>query len=160
VRTAREHGVGLIRCRASNPAGSQRDHFVGGFDTGQIGAVRRREIVRRARLSSKKHSSIHRRSERGTRIRMARKRVRIGSSRKRIAPPPGFVEREQAGANAAAEEFDKLSDGEIEKSAGSRGLELVRQPPAEKSFDERPAERTQMIATGRGLPGGKSRVVP
>jgi hypothetical protein len=76
--------------------------------------------------------------------------LRIGSSRKRIAPPAGFGERTQAGANATAEQFDKLCDGEIEKRAGSRGLELVGQPPAEKSFDERPAERTQMIAAGRG----------
>ena len=129
---------------------SQPDHFVGGFDTGQIGAVRRREIVPRARLSGKKDSTIQRRGERGTCVRMAGKRVRIGSSRKRIAPPAGFDERAQAGANAAAEEFDKLSDGEIEKSAGSRGLELVRQPPAEKSLDERPAERTQILAAGRG----------
>ena len=57
---------------------------------------------------------------------MAGKRVRIGSSRKRIAPPAGFDERAQASANAAAEKFDKLSDGEIEQRAGSRGLELVR----------------------------------
>jgi hypothetical protein len=139
-----------VGSRASNPAGSQPDHFVGGFDTGQIGAVRRREIVRRACLSGKKDSSIHRRGERRTRVRMARKRVRIGSSRKRFAPPAGFDERAQAGANAAAEQFDKLSDGEIEQRAGSRGLELVCQSPAEKSFDERSAERTQMIATGRG----------
>jgi hypothetical protein len=116
-----------------------------------MGAVRRREIVRRAGFSGKKESAIHRCGEGATRIRMAGKRVRIGSSRKRIAPPAGFDERVQAGANAVAEQFDKLSDGEIEKRAGSRGLELVRQPPAEKSFDERPAERTQIIATGRDL---------
>ena len=42
-------------------------HFVGGFDTGLIGAVRRREIVPRARLSGKKESSIQRR-ERHTRL--------------------------------------------------------------------------------------------
>ena len=82
---------------------------------------------------------------------MAGKRVRVGSSCERIAPPAGFDERAQAGANAAAEQFDKLSDGEIEKRAGSRGLELVRQPPAEKSFDERPAERTP-VAVLFGLP--------
>jgi hypothetical protein len=66
-----------------------------------------------------------------------------------ITRPTGFNKRAQAGANAAAEQFEKLSDGEIEKRAGSRGLELVRQPPAEESFDERSAERTQMIAAGR-----------
>ena len=114
-----------MRRRASNPARSQPDHFVGGFDSGQIGAVRRREIVRRARLSGKKYSSIHRRGERGTRVRMAGKRVRIGSSRKRIAPPAGFDEQAQASANAAAKQFDKLSDGEIKKRAGSRGLRPV-----------------------------------
>ena len=142
--------MGLIRRRASNPTGSQRGHFVRGFDTGQIGAVRRREIVQRARLSGKKDSSIHRRGERGRCVRMARKRVRIGSSRKRIAAPAGFDKRAQAGAKSAAEQFDKLSDGEIEKRAGSRGLELVRQLAAEKSLNERSSERTQMIATGRG----------
>jgi hypothetical protein len=96
VSTAQEHGVGLIRRRASNPAGSQRGHLIRGFDTGQIGAVRRREIVRRARLSGKKDSSIQRRGERRTCVRMAGKRVRIGSSRKRIARPTGFNERAQA----------------------------------------------------------------
>ena len=91
-------------------------------------------------------SSIQRRGERATCVRMAEKRVRVGSSRKRIAPPAGFDEREQAGPNAAAEQFDKLSAGEIEKSARSRSRELVRQPPAEKSFDERvwPSERRLM----------------
>jgi hypothetical protein len=143
--------VELITSSRVKSPGPQRDRFVGGFDTGQIGAVRRREIVPRARLSGKKDSSIHRCGERDTCVRMAGKRVRIGSPRKRIAPPAGFDERAQAGANAAAKRFDKLSDGEIEKRAGSSGLELVRQPPAEKSFDERPAEWTQMIAAGRGL---------
>ena len=101
------------------------------------------------RLLRKKDSSIHRRGERRTRVRMAGKRVRIGFQRERIAPPAVFDERAQAAAEAAAEQFDKLSDGEIEKRAESRDLELVRQPPAEESFDERTAERTQMIAAGR-----------
>ncbi len=84
------------------------------------------------------------------RVRMAGKRVRIGSLRQRIARPAGFDERTHASANAAAKQVDKLSDGEIEKGAGSRSLELVRHLAAEKSFNERSSERTQMIATGRG----------
>ena len=93
--------------------------------------MRRREIVPRARLSGKKESTIHRRGERRTRICMAEKRVRIGSQRKGIPPPPGFDEWAQAGANAASEQPGKLSGGEIEKRAGSGSLELVRQPPTE-----------------------------
>ncbi len=98
--------MGLIRRRVSNPRRTQRDRFVGRFDTGQIGAVRRREIVRRARLSGKKDSSIQRRGERGTCVRMAGKRIRIGSQCETITRPVGFDERAQAGANAAAEQFN------------------------------------------------------
>ena len=126
MRTAQEHEVGLIRRRASNPTGSQRDRFVGGFDSAQIGAVRCREIVRRAGFSGKKESAIHRSGEGATRVRIAGKRVRIGSLRQRIARPAGFDERAHAGAKSAAEQFDKLSDREIEKGAGSRGLELAQ----------------------------------
>ena len=115
--------MGLIRRRASNPAGSQRDRFVGGFDSGQIGAVRCREIVRRAGFSGKKEPAIHSCGEDATRVRMAGKRVRIGSLRQRIARPAGFDERTHASANAAAKQVDKLSDGEIEK-----GVSRMRAP--------------------------------
>lgn len=72
-----------MRHRASMPVPPQRITSVGGFDTGQLGAVPHCEIVPRARLSGKnRESTIHRRGERRTRIRMARKRISIGSSAK------------------------------------------------------------------------------
>jgi hypothetical protein len=68
--------------------------------------------------------------------------VRIGSSRERIARPASFNERAQADANASAKEAGQLSGGEVDKVARPRSLELMRQPPAEKSLDERSVERT------------------
>src|SRR5262249_18415232 len=149
VSTAQERHA-VIRRRTSCPASSERDYFVGGFDASQVGAVRRREIVPRAGFPGEKESSIHRRGELGTSIRITGKCIRRRSSRQWMARRARFNERPQASAKAGTEQFDKLSDGEIEKRARSRGLELIRQPPAEKSFDEGPVKRTQMIAAGRG----------
>ena len=87
---------------------AERNHLLGSFDTGQIGAMRGREVVPRARLSGKKEPTVYRCGEGGTRIRMARKRVRIGSPREKIAAPAGVNERAQAEANAAAEKTSEL----------------------------------------------------
>ena len=121
---------GGLRCardaRLCYPAGAFGKHGFGGGDTGEIGAVRGRVVVERARFARKEQALVYRRGKPCPAIRMAGQGMGIGAARGRIAAPAMQRERLHPAREIAAKQADELRDRELGKRGLPRRLQLGR----------------------------------
>ena len=66
----------------------------------------------------------------------------------RVARPGGGGDRVQAGSDIAAQERGELVDGEARKRRLPPLLEIAGERATEIALDQRPAQRTQVVAAG------------
>src|SRR4051795_7064336 len=102
--------------------------------------MRRREKVRRRRLSRKEQPPIDRCRQYGAIAGVAWQRVRVGASRERVVRPARLAERLQLSPDVVAEQARDLVDALRGKSAFAGVLQLARKATAEKAFDAGLAE--------------------
>src|SRR5579884_1164109 len=142
-----------ITCYAPcNPSAEAFERGIGGGEAGEIGAVRGREEIGRARLAGKEQAILDRGGEHGAVAGMAGQGIRIGAARPPILPPGRRRERRDPPADIGAEQARQLVGGEGGHAGFALFFERRRPAPAEKAGNDRPSERADLIARGLAPP--------
>ena len=107
------------------------------------------KVGSRAGLAGKKDPVVDRRRQHRTIVGPSRQRVGVGAARQGIRAPLVRTARRDAAREVGAEQTDEFGYGKIQEGRLAALFELGRQRAAEIAFDQRPAERAELIRGGR-----------